>query len=67
MKLDMALTDNCLVKIMNSLINHLHKFNSLLMSLRTLKLGAALKAYIITFNNNGLQKMKILKKHLQEA
>jgi hypothetical protein len=52
MKVVMALTDNCLMKNMKSLINHLLKFNSLSMRLR---LGAALKAS--TNNNNSLHKI----------
>jgi hypothetical protein len=52
MKVVMALTDNCLVKNMKSLINYLLKFNSLSMRLRV---GAALKAS--TNNNNSLHKI----------
>jgi hypothetical protein len=57
MKVAMALTDNCLVKNMKSLISNLLKFNSLSMRLRV---GAALKAS--TVNNNSLHKIKIHKK-----
>ncbi len=67
MKLGTALTDNCLLKIMNSLINLLHKFNNIKMGLKVLKQGAAMKVQIITYNNNGLQKMIILKKHCHQT
>jgi hypothetical protein len=37
------------------------------MGLKVLKQGAAMKAQIITYNNNGLQKMIILKKHCHQT